>query len=374
MMGHGFVSYLDVDRAADLSDRRAYPRVICHIESLHRLGEVELPQFDLVILDEVESVLRHWASPTVAAPVGAMSKFMYMLQGAPRGVVTLDAAWGPLTHTILQRARLTNILVVNECAPAQPRTFSFTNDCAAWTARIMEDLKAGRKFVVASLSSEKILALRDAAKEYIDEARIMCHTAKIADEVKRLLKDVDALWVKFLLVLYSPTIAAGVDFSTPHFDRMYFYMCGMSALPATALQMLFRVRHLGDPVVRCCTSPCMRIDGRASSPPVNNAQMMDWLRWMAGNLRAENNVDRQALVPVRTRMATDDLQQPATTSMVPPETYWYDVMAFVEAEKYNAVANYMREFVDVAEAAGHVVTVESIVKQPQSAQKAARPR
>ena len=102
--------------------------------------------------------------------------------------------------------------------------------------------------------------------------------------------------------------------------------------------------------------------------------MMDWLRWMAGNLRAENNVDRQALVPVRTRMATDDLQQPTTTSMVPPETYWYDVMAFVEAEKYNAVANYMREFIDVAEAAGHVVTVESIVKQPQSAQKAARPR
>ena len=69
LRAHGFVSYLDYTTEADrrtLADRVACPRVICQLESLSRLSDVRmLPKFDVVVADETESMLRHFASPTV---------------------------------------------------------------------------------------------------------------------------------------------------------------------------------------------------------------------------------------------------------------------------------------------------------------------
>jgi len=57
----GFVNYLSVPREAPLHDRETYPRVICQYDSLKRLTEhvTAVPQFDLVILDEVRVFLTH---------------------------------------------------------------------------------------------------------------------------------------------------------------------------------------------------------------------------------------------------------------------------------------------------------------------------
>lgn len=315
---HGFVSYLKVSmhyeleilpprgrgrptkaelakikkemtRGDPLADRVAYPRVICQIESLRRVAidPFAIPEFDLVVLDEVESVLRHYASPTVKQPQYAMDSFVNLLKAAKRGVVTLDAAWGPATHEFLAKAGLSNILVVNDKPPKAPRTFAFTNDDAAWQAEILEDLVAGTNVVVVTLSAEMAYKVEKlvAAAGAVPEGRVLLHTSKSSDELRRQLDDVDTLWSKYQLVIYSPTIAAGVDFSTEHFGRMYCYTCANSALPSTALQMLFRVRKLGDTRVRCCAARAMRMSLVAARPSITSYDMRHWLLWMDLSLR-----------------------------------------------------------------------------------------
>ena len=253
--------------------------------------------------------------------MGSINRFIHTLTAASH-VVTLDAAWGAATHRILRTAGLTNTLVVNERPPAQPRIFAVTNDQVACVGGIMEDLKAGKKVVVVSLSAEKVLSLLETAKEYIAAERILCHTAKTANKVKgrrRTMGEVPSRHVH------------PVRRRRRGLQHMYFYMCGMSVPPATALQILFRVRHLGDTTVRCCAAPNMRLIG--GCPPVSSTQMTEWLRWMA--LRTDN----ADLVPVLARIGGK-----VKDVLLPQDSYWSAIMAFVEAESYNTNANFMRMY------------------------------
>ena len=355
LRSHGFELYSDVEPRTALADRAEHPRVICQIESLHWLvgstGNQRTPKFDLVILDESESLLRHLTSPTVTRPAWTLQLLLGAMRAATRGVVTMDAAWGALTHSILRRAELSNILVVNERPPASPRTFSVSGgggpDVAFWLGRILEDLRAGLNVVVVSLSSEAAMAVQKAAADVVGADRTCLHTSKTGDELKKELVDVDALWTRFRLVVYSPTIAAGVDFSAAHFDRMYVHLCPMSALPATALQMAFRVRKLKDPVVRC-VAVNMRLSLQGSRPPTTSALMSAWLR-SAPSASPSASYDPFPRSPGFGKAE-------AEASQADPDLL--EIESFVGAERQNANFGYLRELAALAEAAGHQVVLD----------------
>ncbi|PNH01594.1 putative helicase [Tetrabaena socialis] len=375
MRSHGLVSYLDVGHDQDLTDRTLFPRVICQIESLGRLSGASrlVPDFDIIVLDEVESVLRHYASPTVTSPLFAMDAFMIMLRHARRGIITLDATWGAATHEVLSKANLSNILVVNTRRPTSPRKFSFTNDEDSWVTQILEDLAAGINVVVVTLSAEKAYAIRTLAidRGAVDEDRIILHTSKTADDVKKQLSDVDALWSRHQLVIYSPTIAAGVDFSSEHFGRMYFYACAQSALPSTALQMLFRVRKITDPTVRCCAARTMRLATTAAVAPLTSRDMWSWLMWMEMSQRPRDisGVDTPVQAQALAREVPGQPQKRSSV-MAPPQSFWFKILSYVEAERQNAHVQFLHQFALLADAAGHAVCISHIKEErvPQGTQ------
>lgn len=385
MEDHGFVSYLDVrrnggpcseDEAEDvdnttytsgdpLSDRARYPRVICSVESMYRLAsEFEVPTFDVVVLDESESLLRHWASKTVKGPSARMDWFINMLCRA-RCIVMLDATWGALSHEFLERIGLSNILIINNRPPRVPRTFAFSKDEEAWQGNIISDLKAGKKVAVASLSAEHAYCLHRAVLDAgVSPDLVLLHTSKTADNIRRGLRNVDALWSRYILVIYTPTIAAGVDFSVEHFDRMYFYACAGSALPATALQMLFRVRKLADPAVSCCVSRTMRFGLTASSPALTSDDTRQWLLWMDASMRKDiGGVDLSNMQTNFVRVSAAQGGRPQHR-LLPAFTPLMGVLSFVEAERHNASKQYMREFAVLAEAGGHRVITDELPAGP----------
>jgi len=118
-----------------------------------------------------------------------------------------------------------------------------------------------------------------------DAARLcLLHTSKTADAVKAMLIDVDALWSSKRVVVYTPTISAGVDFSTEHFDRMYLYLCPGSAAPMGALQMTGRVRHLVDTDVRTLVAKNMRVAREATRQHLTHVDLYQWLRCDIGGV------------------------------------------------------------------------------------------
>lgn len=375
----GFVSYLDYMNSTnsqpdvDLSNRKQFPRVVCQIESLWRISPpMSPPVFDMIILDEVESVLRHFTSTTVPRPSLALNNLIFALQAAASkdGVVTMDATWGAATAEILERANLKNLLVVNTTKPTESRTFSFTNDEEGWVSRIVDDLASDKNVVVPCLSATKATALKQliVEKGALEEADIMLHTSLTDDSFKKELCDVDKFWSRYRLVIYSPTIAAGVDFSREHFDRMYFYACINVAPPATAMQMLFRVRKLRDKEVFCCVSPFIRLNAVSTRPPMVSRMMMDWLRWMDQAITGSGEDSRSATTLADSevvRIESSDLISPAT-AILPKITHWHVILSYAKAEQHNGNENFMREFRLLAEAGHHKVTVSSVVEKASS--------
>eukprot|EP00798_Chlamydomonas_sp_ICE-L_P027792 gene27792-biopygen5201 len=340
----GFVSYLDTDvTPQDLRRRDKTPRVICQIESLHRLAKHTCMRyltsgFDIVVLDEVESLLRHFMSPTVVNPLAEIQGLADTLNATTTGVVTMDATWGSVTKEFLKQAGLRNLLVVNDYRSTEnARTFSISKDEVTWSAQIRDDIIAGRNVVVVSLSQERAMQVHKAALDTFDDpkdaARLcLLHTSKTADAVKAMLIDVDALWSSKRIVVYSPTISAGIDFSTEHFDRMYLYLCPGSAAPMGALQMTGSVRHLVDTDVD---------EGFPSCLDVKHVPAID-----GGEDHTLQELSGGALAPLFATVA--------------PPTLKMTVESYFLAEIHNASFDYVSCFADLAEPAGHRVDLGTI--------------
>ena len=158
----GFHNYLD--GMEEMNDRERRPRVICQLDSILATCETsrEVPKFDLVVLDEVASLIGHTAAPTLRAPVKVMSMFVRILQTAER-VLTMDALWGGESHDFLTACGVEGRLVVNTQRSAS-RCFEMSADVDQWEAQIAEDLSEGKNIVLASMSSEAIYRVMDAVK------------------------------------------------------------------------------------------------------------------------------------------------------------------------------------------------------------------
>eukprot|EP00798_Chlamydomonas_sp_ICE-L_P003184 gene3184-biopygen20937 len=365
----GFVSYLDADvTPQDLRRRDKTPRVICQIESLHRLAEHPCMRyltsgFDIVVLDEVESLLRHFLSPTVVTPLAEMRGLADTLNATTTGVVTMDATWGSVTKEFLKQAGLRNLLVVNDYRSTEnARTFSISKDEVTWSAQIRDDITAGRNVVVVSLSQERAMQVHKVALDTFDDpkdaARLcLLHTSKTANSVKAKLIDVDALWSSKRIVVYTPTISAGIDFSTEHFDRMYLYLCPGSTGPMGALQMTGRVRHLVDTDVRTLVAKNMRVAREATRQHLTHVDLYQWLRWMDGFSTCDDVKHVQAIDGGEEHTLQElwgGVLAPLCATVAPP-TLKMTVESYFLAEIHNASFDYLSCFADLVEPAGHRV-------------------
>ena len=60
------------------------------------------------------------------------------------------------------------------------------------------------------------------------------------------MKDVNKLWKKYQLIMFSPTIEAGIDFNVEHIDKIYVILSPKSTSPRGLMQMLGRCRNIND--------------------------------------------------------------------------------------------------------------------------------
>src|SRR5690606_17010230 len=109
---------------------------------------------------------------------------------------------------------------------------------------IMKDIDNGMNICIVSMSASDIEGIATILEEKNVEYTI--HTSHTDDKLKKELRNVNDYWVKFQVVLFSPCIESGVDFSEEHFDKVYGIMkSGKATCSQRAfLQMVGRIRKL----------------------------------------------------------------------------------------------------------------------------------
>ena len=117
---------------------------------------------------------------------------------------------------------------------------------------IEEDIVAGKKLYICTDSKKKSENLYEALSKY--NLRMILYNSDTSDVEKNKLGDLDKLWVNYDIIIVSPTILYGCDFSVrDHIDRIYCFIRG-SVAAAGCLQQIRRIRFPASGEVVICVN------------------------------------------------------------------------------------------------------------------------
>ncbi len=233
-------------------------RVIVCLDSLFR---IQTRNFDYVIIDEALSVFLHFNSSLMKRSsqncvylelLVRQSQCTFFIDACIDQTVTtqivhyfsqvmgVPSYWIKNRHVRDPRARSCAVKVKRGGAVGSISEAALVTEAVA---KVMGLLEAGKKVVVCSSTKRFTTTL----EEYVRVKRpqttmVVCNGDTVND-----LDDVNRSWKRDLLV-YSPSVSAGVSFEEIHFDSLVGYFVNSNYTPSVdiSLQQLYRVRNLTD--------------------------------------------------------------------------------------------------------------------------------
>lgn len=253
-----FYNYMDVKGSL-----KSYDRIIVQIDSLERIkeyhdGDITYNIYDLVIVDEVEGNMNHYASPFLnKSGKCARYLFKFMLECIyfAKKLLVIDADIGMRTKLFIDHVG-ESIIVNNNYKPLK-KCFVVTNDEITFESSLMLDIGNKLNVCIVSMSANALEKIEVKLKQ--QNVKYIMHTSRTDDKLKNELEDVGKFWVNYQAVLYSPTIESGVDFNEDHFDKIYCIIRNgqMTCSQRAFLQMVGRIRQIRDPTILCYyDGPC----------------------------------------------------------------------------------------------------------------------
>lgn len=245
LKSYGFVNYLD-----DKENWIYKPKVIVQLESLTKLEKAyKIRSYDLVVLDEIESILYHFDSDTIALKSSQTFDLMYMLcKSTKTKIICMDADLVLRTVEFAKDIDPEYKYIINKYKKSD--IVLNMVDSKDWLiGEIKKSVNSKLNCCIISLSTRLLYQIEDLLKEW--EIKYLIHTRESDDKFKKELAKVNDLWVNYQVVLFSPTISVGVDFTKVYFDKIYSILTPNTASPRTLKQMFGRLRTLKNPQIDC---------------------------------------------------------------------------------------------------------------------------
>ena len=200
-------------------------RIVIQIESLLKLdcpdGFIDdtVPVYDLIVLDELESVLKQLNSEETFKD-RARTTYEFMNQIIKSSiinggkVISMDGDLGSRAmHFLNTWGNSTNII----------NTIKFNTFKMVITSRrnyyekcIFEALENKRNIVIPTMSAGYANQIYKAITAKYPELKVALYTTTSGGEDKKKFKHVDEYWNNLNVLIYSPTISAGVSFDKQH--------------------------------------------------------------------------------------------------------------------------------------------------------------
>ena len=222
-------------------------RVICQIDSLMR---VEYDKYDIIIIDECETLARYMTSNHFTRnPKSNLIISMFEMRiNDSNQLFIMDADLSDrCINYYMKLKQITNIsdihILINNFKPYNEYQLTYCH-YATWLNKILIQIESNKKLVIAMASNAKAKDLYKKLTETFAEKKILFIHRETSDEDKKiLLLNVNEEWVKYDIVIYTPSVCMGVSFDIiNHFDNIFAYGCHESLGAQEWCQMIHRVR------------------------------------------------------------------------------------------------------------------------------------
>jgi len=242
-----FTNYKDKCKTKDLSK---IPRLICSMESLCKI-EYD-PQYDLVVLDEIETLLNTLSSPTVKDKGATFEVFCKMLRKSTK-VVMMDAFISNRTLDFVRSIENERkvLLRINEFVPEARKAICLSKKML--TLNVEHQLKEGKRIVFFTASKRYGDTLERLAQRL--SIKYKYYHKDTSDRLVTACKDTKHEWEGVQFLIYTPKITVGVNHDViDAFDCLFVYGVNMSCLARDVIQATMRVRHIKEKTMFICTS------------------------------------------------------------------------------------------------------------------------
>jgi len=235
-----FTLYSDVQ--GELRDQR----VIVQVESLYRLSTAE--PVDLFIMDECESILAQFSSGLIKDFSHTWAIFAWLMEFSSR-VVCMDAYLSDRTFNVLAAMRpgFEKTGHFHHCVykNAKDDRYCITHNRALWFGTLLEMLDAGNKIAIPISSLTEARGLEAQLRAKFPKRSIKLYSSETSRaEARTHFADVKKYWSCVDILIYTPTVSAGVSFELAHFDFVFGYFVHTSCDASTAHQMIGRIRDV----------------------------------------------------------------------------------------------------------------------------------
>ncbi|MCK9607570.1 MAG: hypothetical protein M0R33_14105 [Methylomonas sp.] len=243
-----FTLYSDIPTELPL----ALDKMIVQVESLHRISPKDLEFVDMVILDEAESIIEQFAAGLSSKPAISFAVFEWLLRNA-KHIIAMDAFLSERTVGVIQRIRgIANanlpdtILINNAFQNATEDTHYFTDDRGVWLHRLNAALAAGERVVIPTNNASFARKVETYLGTYFPDKKILLYSAETSQSRrKEHFSDVAKYWDTCDVLIYTPTLTAGVSFEkVKHFSQIFTYFTDNSCTAQTCIQMMGRIRSV----------------------------------------------------------------------------------------------------------------------------------
>lgn len=237
----GFYNYLNKSNFSPNEDR-----LIVNIDSLYLLKEAynffteksNLKEFDLVILDECESLLKHFESSLLNTNKDYIYSIFHDLISNTKKVICMDGDLSNRSFNYFRRFDQ-NIRIYENTHITRQYNFIIGYDEISYVNSIRNDLENGLNVAVVSMSADFCEKIN---KIFSNDYATFIIVGKSDDSLKKQLKNSESLLKTKRLFIYSPCITVGVDINFKHFNKIYGFVCNKSVTARDFMQMLARIR------------------------------------------------------------------------------------------------------------------------------------
>jgi len=245
----GMKNYLDVEGSIANNESS----VLC-INSLVRAIPQErfnVPHFDLLILDEMESLIESLIGAILSQGKSKQCNiwqlFKCLIMGSKR-VLMMDGIFTERTAMYLERLKYLPMcsLVQHEGQPDYRDYINFRSS-ERFDEEFASDIQAGKKVVIVSNSKSILYTYSGKASLYGKSQLII--TGDSTNAEKLTASDPNEEWSKDVLG-FNTAVGPGASYDEIHFDVMYMICSPLSCTPYSLYQMINRIRTLREKTVK----------------------------------------------------------------------------------------------------------------------------
>jgi len=321
-------------------------QIVLQLDSLLRVSQGDIAaQYDVVVLEEIESLLAHLSSTTLERKRTLIGGVLAGIVRSARLVLAFDADIGPRARSFLSRTRAdTTTDIYRNLATPLARRHLLYRVYETWTGEVLRAYAGGLNFYVVSNSKAELDIVHRALCDRFEDARenSIIYSSKSDLVTRQGVADCNTLWCEKRVVLWTPVISAGVNFDPPdgHFDLGFALCTALSSCPRDMLQQAGRVRKIRLGLVHVHIKNLR--DARENDPRLELAELDHMERYMCD---VEFEVKRKIneCGGLYDRLRFDEEEMRVTLDRTDPltETLMYNYQEVIRS-RYSFEAEYRR--------------------------------